>query len=143
MECLPVGGVRGYVCINGADERAAVTLACRSELVCAAGEQRLRAGTAAVNAVMPYSHSDLRSDVQARALVIVWNDQDFAVGLRLELTVRVDDPIQREAARDDRGQPSLRGKRQRLRDERAHLLMTDKARSGPYFVTKTEPASIK
>ena len=47
-------------------------------------------------------------------LVIVWNDQDFAVGLRFELTVRVDDPIQREAARDDRGQPSLRGKRQRL-----------------------------
>jgi hypothetical protein len=40
----------------------------------------------------------------------------------------VDDLIQREASRDDRGQPSLRGKRQRLQDERFNLLMTDKTR---------------
>jgi hypothetical protein len=67
--------------------------------------------------------------------LISWDDHDFAMAVRFELTVRVDDPIQREAARDDRGQPSLRGKRQRLRDERANLLMTDKARR------RAQPAS--
>jgi len=67
----------------------------------------------------------------------------FPSGIRLEARVRVYYAIECELGGDAVGQLSLAGEGQRFGDERPNLVAADEARARPYFVTNTEPASIK